>query len=182
MPRESVRTSAPLRRNARVAAWSSGLAAAPSGAALLGDALLPNLAQTTEGVPALVHGGPFANIAHGCNSVLPTRAALAHADWAVTEAGFGFDLGGEKFFDIKCRSAELSPAAVVLVATAKALKRHGGVTKDALAQNNPDAVARGLCNLDKHIENARAFGRTPVIAINRFPTHTAVALAVISRA
>ncbi len=150
--------------------------------ALLKEALLPNLVQTVEGVPAFVHGGPFANIAHGCNSVLATRAALAHADWAVTEAGFGFDLGGEKFFDIKCRSAELSPAAVVLVATAKALKRHGGVTKDALGQGNPEAVERGLGNLEKHIENARAFGRTPIIAINRFPTDTADELAVISRA
>lgn len=150
--------------------------------ALLKDAMLPNLVQSVEGVPAFVHGGPFANIAHGCNSVLATRAALAHADWAVTEAGFGFDLGGEKFFDIKCRSAELSPAAVVLVATAKALKRHGGVGKEGLTQPSAEAVERGLGNLEKHIENARAFGYTPVIAINRFPTDSTDELTAIRRA
>lgn len=150
--------------------------------ALLKDAMLPNLVQSVEGVPAFVHGGPFANIAHGCNSVLATRAALAHADWAITEAGFGFDLGGEKFFDIKCRSAELSPAAVVLVATAKALKRHGGVGKEALTQPSAEAVERGFGNLEKHIENVRAFGRTPIIAINRFPSDSTDELAAIRRA
>ncbi len=149
--------------------------------ALLKDALLPNLVQTVEGVPAFVHGGPFANIAHGCNSVLATRAALAHADWAVTEAGFGFDLGGEKFFDIKCKSADLSPAAVVLVATVKALKRHGGVLKDKLGDTDPAAVERGLPNLEKHIENVLAFGRTPIIALNHFPTDNDDELAVIRR-
>jgi formate--tetrahydrofolate ligase len=136
---------------------------------LLKDALLPNLVQSREGVPALVHGGPFANIAHGCNSILATRTALAHADWAVTEAGFGFDLGGEKFFDIKCPAAGIAPAAVVLVATVRALKRHGGVAKDGLGRTDVAAVERGMPNLEKHIENARRFGHTPVVAINRFP-------------
>ncbi|MEJ2084562.1 MAG: formate--tetrahydrofolate ligase [Acidobacteriota bacterium] len=139
---------------------------------LLKDALMPNLVQTGEGVPALVHGGPFANIAHGCNSVIATRMAMAHADWAVTEAGFGFDLGAEKFFDIKCVSAGLDTAAVVLVATVRALKRHGGVAKEDLDRSDPTAVERGLGNLRKHIENIRAFGEKPVVALNRFATDT----------
>lgn len=137
-------------------------------AALLVDALKPNLVQTSEGVPAFVHGGPFANIAHGCSSVLATRMALAHADWAITEAGFGFDLGGEKFFDIKCRVAELKPAGVVLVATVRALKYHGGAKLAELAEENDEALILGLSNLERHIESVRNFGYDPVIAINRF--------------
>ncbi len=137
---------------------------------LLKDALMPNLVQTGEGVPAFIHGGPFANIAHGCNSILATRMALAYGDWVVTEAGFAFDLGGEKFFDIKCRTAGLDTAAVVLVATVRALKRHGGVGKDLLANPDPAGVERGMDNLRKHIENVQTFGETPVVAINRFHT------------
>jgi formate--tetrahydrofolate ligase len=137
---------------------------------LLKDALLPNLVQSVEGVPAFIHGGPFANIAHGCNSVIATKMALAHADWVVTEAGFAFDLGGEKFFDIKCRTAGLDPAAVVLVATVRALKRHGGVAKEQLAAPDPEAVERGLANLRKHIESVKTFGKTPIVALNRFGT------------
>lgn len=136
--------------------------------ALLRDALLPNLVQTTEGTPALVHGGPFANIAHGCNSVIATRAALALADWVVTEAGFGFDLGAEKFYDIKCRSAGLDTDAVVLVATVRALKLHGGAPRDDLQAVDPGAVAQGLGNLDKHVESISTFGEPPVVALNRF--------------
>ena len=139
---------------------------------LLKDALMPNLVQTGEGVPALVHGGPFANIAHGCNSVIATKMAMAHADWTITEAGFGFDLGAEKFFDIKCVSAGLDTAAVVLVATVRALKRHGGVPHGDLENPDPGAVERGLGNLRKHIENIRAFGEKPVVALNRFHTDT----------
>jgi formate--tetrahydrofolate ligase len=144
------------------------LNAAGAMTALLKDALLPNLVQTTEGVPAFVHGGPFANIAHGCNSVLATKMALSLADWAVTEAGFGFDLGAEKFFDIKCVGAGLDTAAVVLVATCRALKLHGGVRPENLSQLNVEALARGLPNLDKHIENIAKFCEPPIICINRF--------------
>jgi formate--tetrahydrofolate ligase len=147
--------------------------------ALLRDALLPNLVQTLEGTPALVHGGPFANIAHGCSSVLATRMALHLADWAVTEAGFGFDLGAEKFFDIKCRSAGLDTAAVVLVATVRALKLHGGVARRALAEVDADAVRRGLPNLEKHVENIRHFGESPVVALNRFAGDAATEIAVV---
>ena len=149
---------------------------------LLKDALLPNLVQTTEGVPALVHGGPFANIAHGCNSLIATRMGLAHADWVVTEAGFAFDLGGEKFLDIKCRIGGLSPAAIVLVATVKALKLHGGADKKSLDQKDLAALEKGLANLEKHIENAGHFGRKPVVAINRFPTDSDEELAMIAAA
>ena len=138
--------------------------------ALLRDALMPNLVQTLEGVPALVHGGPFANIAHGCNSVLATRMAQHLADWTITEAGFGFDLGAEKFLDIKCIEAGLEPAGIVIVATIRALKLHGGVPLKELGQENADATAAGLCNLEKHIETAQAFGYTPVVALNRFGT------------
>jgi formate--tetrahydrofolate ligase len=148
---------------------------------LLKDALLPNLVQTIEGVPAFIHGGPFANIAHGCNSVIATKMALAHADWVVTEAGFAFDLGGEKFFDIKCRAAGLDPAAVVLVATIRALKRHGGVAKEQLGAADPGAVERGLDNLRKHIENVQAFGKTPVVALNRFGTDGEEEIAAVRR-
>ncbi len=137
-------------------------------AVLLKDALQPNLAQTIEGSPALIHGGPFANIAHGCNSVVATRAGLALADYVVTEAGFGADLGAEKFFNIKCRSAGLQPAAVVIVATVRALKMHGGVAKDRLDVDNTAAVESGFVNLERHVENLRAFGFDPLIAINHF--------------
>jgi formate--tetrahydrofolate ligase len=147
--------------------------------ALLCDALWPNLVQTLEGTPALIHGGPFANIAHGCNSVLATRMALHLADWAITEAGFGFDLGAEKFFDIKCRSAGLDTAAVVLVATLRALKMHGGVPRRALAETDPEAVRRGLPNLDKHIESIRHFGEAPVVALNRFAADTDDEISVV---
>jgi len=121
--------------------------------ALLRDALHPNLVQTLEGTPTFIHGGPFANIAHGCNSILATRMAMHHSEWTITEAGFGFDLGAEKFFDIKCRMAEIDPAAVVLVTTVRALKMHGGMDKKHLTTVNTEFVAAGLENLDKHIEN-----------------------------
>ncbi len=140
--------------------------------ALLKDALKPNLVQSIEHVPAFVHGGPFANIAQGTNSVLATKMAMAYADYAVTEAGFGFDLGGEKFFNIKCRYAGLKPEALVLVATTRALKLHGGVKKEDLGKPDPYAVAKGLINLEKHIENAVKFGMKPIIAINRFESDT----------
>ncbi|MEM8995076.1 MAG: formate--tetrahydrofolate ligase [Acidobacteriota bacterium] len=149
---------------------------------ILKDALLPNLVQTSEGVPAFIHGGPFANIAHGCNSLIATRMGLALADWTVTEAGFGADLGAEKFLDIKCRMGELDPAAVVVVATVKALKRHGGVPQKRLAEPDAGAVERGLDNLRKHVENVRHFGRDPVVAINHFAADTDEELAVISKA
>ncbi|MGB5587094.1 MAG: formate--tetrahydrofolate ligase [Gammaproteobacteria bacterium] len=149
---------------------------------LLRDAMLPNLVQTVEGVPALIHGGPFANIAHGCNSIVATRMAMAHADWTVTEAGFGFDLGGEKFFDIKCATAGLDPAAVVLVATVRALKRHGGVARNKLEQTDPAAVERGLGNLGRHIESVKTFGKTPIVAINRFDPDSEEEIQVIRRA
>ena len=142
-------------------------------AALLKDALAPNLVQTLEGTPTFVHGGPFANIAHGCNSVLATRMAMATADYAVTEAGFGADLGAEKFLDIKCRAAGLTPDAVVLVATVRALKMHGGLAKTALAEENLDALERGLPNLLRHLSNLKnVYGLPAVVAVNRFPTDT----------
>lgn len=150
--------------------------------ALLRDALHPNLVQTGEGVPAFVHGGPFANIAHGCSSVLATKTALSLSDWVVTEAGFGFDLGAEKFFDLKCVSAGLDTAAVVLVATVRALKRHGGVPKAALDEPYPSAVERGLPNLAKHLESIRDFGEVPVIALNRFAADTEDEIDVVRRA
>jgi formate--tetrahydrofolate ligase len=140
--------------------------------ALLRDALNPNLVQTLEGTPAFVHGGPFANIAHGCNSVFATRMAMHFADWTITEAGFGFDLGAEKFFDIKCRSAGLDPDAVVLVTTVRALKMHGGMPDGQLDGVNPDAVRKGLENLDKHIESVELFNKFPVVALNRFEADT----------
>lgn len=149
---------------------------------LLKDALHPNLVQTCEGVPALVHGGPFANIAHGCNSVLATTMGMALADWTVTEAGFGFDLGAEKFFDIKCASAGLDTAAVVLVATVRALKRHGGTAKGEMEKPDPGAVERGLGNLQKHIESIRTFCEPPVVALNRFPADTENEIEVVRRA
>jgi formate--tetrahydrofolate ligase len=147
--------------------------------AILAEAIHPNLVQSTEGVPAFVHGGPFANIAHGCNSVLATRMALALADFAVTEAGFAFDLGGEKFFDLKCRSAGLNPAAVVIVVTVRALKMHGGLALDQLTAPDAAAVARGLENLAAHLDSAAQFGKPVVVAINRFTTDTAAELELI---
>ena len=141
-------------------------------ATLLKDAIKPNMIQTLEGTPALVHGGPFANIAHGCNSVRATKAALKMADYVVTEAGFGADLGAEKFIDIKCRKAGIAPDAVVILATVKALKYNGGVKKDELAAPNLEAVKKGIVNLDKHIENLHAFGVPVVVTLNSFLTDT----------
>ena len=135
-------------------------------AALLRDALLPNIVQTVEGAPALVHGGPFGNIAHGCNSIVATKAALRCADVVFTEAGFGFDLGAEKFLDIKCRAAGLWPNTMVLVATVRALKMHGGATLADMAKEDHAALERGMANLDKHIESVRAFGLEPTVALN----------------
>ena len=149
---------------------------------LLKDAMHPNLVQTCEGVPALVHGGPFANIAHGCNSVIATKMAMAHADWTITEAGFAFDLGAEKFFDIKCVSSGLDTAAVVLVATIKALKRHGGVRRADLETPDPDAVERGLGNLQKHVENIRTFEENPIVALNHFATDSDEEVEVVRQA
>lgn len=141
-------------------------------AALLKDAIKPNVIQTLENTPALVHGGPFANIAHGCNSVRATKTALKLADYVVTEAGFGADLGAEKFFDIKCRMADLNPSAVVLVATVRALKYNGGVAKDELNKENLDALKKGIANLEKHIENVQKFGVPCVVTLNQFITDT----------
>ena len=140
---------------------------------LLKDALMPNLVQTLENNPAFIHGGPFANIAHGCNSAIATRNALKLADYVVTEAGFGADLGAEKFFDIKCRKAELSPDAAVIVATVRALKMHGGVGRDQLGKEDLQAVRRGMANLRRHVENVRRFGVPAVVALNRFTSDTA---------
>jgi len=149
---------------------------------LLKDALMPNMVQTLENNPVFIHGGPFANIAHGCNSVLATKTALKLADYVVTEAGFGADLGAEKFFDIKCRKAGLQPAAAVIVATVRALKMHGGVTKDDLKAENVAAVAKGCENLKRHIENVRKFGVPPVVAVNRFITDTDAEIAEVMKA
>lgn len=139
---------------------------------LLKDALLPNLVQTTENTAAFVHGGPFANIAHGCNSVLATKMALTFGDYAITEAGFGADLGAEKFFNIKCRKAGLSPKLTVIVATAQSLKLHGGVPEAAIKEPNQEGLERGLANLDKHIENIQSFGQKVIVTFNRFDTDT----------
>jgi formate--tetrahydrofolate ligase len=141
-------------------------------AVLLKDAIQPNLVQTLENNPAFVHGGPFANIAHGCNSVVATTTALKLADYVVTEAGFGADLGAEKFFDIKCRKAGLKPAAAVIVATVRAMKMNGGVKKEDLGQENVDAVKKGCANLGRHIENVKQFGVPAVVAINHFVSDT----------
>lgn len=148
-------------------------------AALLKDAIKPNLVQTIENVPAIIHGGPFANIAHGCNSVVATKTAMRLADYTITEAGFGADLGAEKFFDIKCRYAGLKPDAVVLVATVRALKMHGGMNKKELATPNVEAVKRGLPNLEKHIENVQKYGVPLVVAINIFAQDTKEELEVV---
>ena len=150
-------------------------------AALLKDAVKPNLVQTLENVPAIIHGGPFANIAHGCNSVMATKTALMLADYTITEAGFGADLGAEKFFDIKCRYAGLKPDAVVLVATVRALKMHGGVPKTDLATPDVEAVKRGIVNLEKHIENIKQYGLPLVVAINAFAQDTPEELEAIRR-
>ena len=148
--------------------------------ALLKDALKPNLVQTLEGTPAFIHGGPFANIAHGCNSVMATRMALKLGDYAITEAGFGADLGAEKFLDIKCRMAGLTPDAVVLVATVRALKHHGGAAKADLNHEDLAALERGLPNLLRHVENiTQVYGLPCVVAINRFPTDTEAELKLV---
>ena len=149
--------------------------------ALLKDALAPNLVQTLENNPAIIHGGPFANIAHGCNTAVATKTMLKMADIVVTEAGFGADLGAEKFFDIKCRKAGLRPAAAVIVATVRALKMHGGVARDDLGNENLDAVKAGLANLDQHIENIKKFGVPPVVGINRFHADTDAELEMVKK-
>ena len=150
-------------------------------AALLKDALKPNLIQTLEHTPAFVHGGPFANIAHGCNSVRATKMALKLADIVVTEAGFGADLGAEKFFDIKCRKSGLTPDAVVLVATVRALKYNGGVAKNELSEENIDALSKGIVNLEKHIENLKKYGVPIVVTLNRFVSDTEAELNFIKK-
>jgi formate--tetrahydrofolate ligase len=150
--------------------------------ALLKDALSPNLVQTLEGTPAFIHGGPFANIAHGCNSVLATTTALKLADYVVTEAGFGADLGGEKFIDIKCRKTGLTPDAVVLVATIRALKMHGGVRKEDLKKEDTKALAAGMANLQRHVENMQNFGLVPVVSINRFSADTDAEITLVKDA
>ena len=156
------------------------IGAAGAMAALLKDAIDPNLVQTLENNPAIIHGGPFANIAHGCNSVTATKLSLKLADYVVTEAGFGADLGAEKFLDIKCRMADLHPSAVVLVATVRALKSHGGVTKPDLNKPNVEAVRKGAANLERHIDNIKnGFGLPVCVAINAFPTDTPEEMAVI---
>jgi formate--tetrahydrofolate ligase len=151
-------------------------------AALLKEALAPNLVQTLEGTPAFVHGGPFANIAHGCNSVLATTTALKLCDYVVTEAGFGADLGGEKFLDIKCRKTGLAPDCVVLVATIRALKMHGGVKKEDLKSENLKALGAGMANLARHVENVQKFGIVPVVSINRFSADTDAEIALVKEA
>jgi formate--tetrahydrofolate ligase len=163
------------------AVTAAELSAAGSMAALLKDALAPNLVQTLENNPAFIHGGPFANIAHGCNSVIATKAALKLADYVVTEAGFGADLGAEKFFDIKCRKAGLKPDCVVLVATIRALKMHGGVAKDDLKKANLEALEKGFANLERHVENLRKYGVPVVVSINRFSSDTEGEVALLKR-
>ena len=147
---------------------------------LLKDALLPNLVQTTEQTPAFVHGGPFANIAHGCNSVLATRMALTYGEYVITEAGFGADLGAEKFFDIKCRKAGLRPELTVIVATAQSLKLHGGVDEKRIKEPNPAGIRRGLANLDKHVENLKRFGQSVIVTFNRYAQDTEEEIALVA--
>ncbi len=161
--------------------YARDLGAAGAMTVLLRDALNPNLVQTIEGTPAFVHGGPFANIAQGTNSVVATKMALALSDWCITEAGFGFDLGAEKFFDIKCVSAGLDPCAVVLVATVRALKMHGGRDVDELAEPDPAAVERGLPNLVKHLESIQTFKESPVVTINKYASDTPEEIDVVRR-
>jgi len=163
------------------AVTAKDLSAAGSMAALLKDALAPNLVQTLENNPAFIHGGPFANIAHGCNSVIATKAALKLADYVVTEAGFGADLGAEKFFDIKCRKAGLKPDCVVIVATIRALKMHGGVAKDDLKKENLEALEKGYANLARHVENVQKYGVPVVVATNRFSSDTDAEIALLKR-
>jgi formate--tetrahydrofolate ligase len=158
---------------------AADLKAAGPMAALLKEALAPNLVQTLENNPAFIHGGPFANIAHGCNSVLATTTALKLADYVVTEAGFGADLGGEKFLDIKCRKTGLSPDCAVLVATIRALKMHGGVKKDDLKKEDLKALEAGMANLARHVENVQKFGIVPVVSINRFSADTDAEIALV---
>jgi len=157
------------------------IGAAGSAAVLLKDAVKPNLVQTLEGVPAFIHGGPFANIAHGCNSIQATRLGLKLSDYFVTEAGFGADLGAEKFLDIKCRLGGLTPSAVVIVATVRALKMHGGRKKSELGEKDLVALEKGMTNLEKHIENIASFGLPAVVAINRFPADSEDELALIEK-
>ena len=161
------------------AVTAGDLNAQGSMAVVLKDALKPNLVQTLEHVPAFVHGGPFANIAHGCNSLQATKYGLKLSDYFITEAGFGADLGAEKFFDIKCREGNLHPSAVVIVATVRALKMHGGVAKSELTGENLEALSKGIPNLEKHIENMQGFGVPVVVAINRFPTDTEAELKLV---
>lgn len=148
---------------------------------LLKDALLPNLVQTTENTPAFVHGGPFANIAHGCNSILATQMALTYGDYVITEAGFGADLGAEKFFNIKCRKAGLSPKLTVIVATAQSLKLHGGVPEKEIKEPNIEGLKNGFANLDKHIENMKSFGQQVIVTFNRFATDTDEEIALVAK-
>ncbi|MAT54161.1 MAG: formate--tetrahydrofolate ligase [Saprospirales bacterium] len=150
-------------------------------AALLKDAIKPNLVQTLEGYPAIIHGGPFANIAQGTNTVIATKTGLSLADYVVTEAGFGSDLGAEKFLDIKCQSAGLKPKAMVIVATIRALKYHGGADLKSLTTPNPEAVSKGLCNLEKHLENSRNYGIPAVVAINKFTSDTDEEIAIVKK-
>ena len=150
--------------------------------ALLKEAIAPNLVQTLEGTPAFIHGGPFANIAHGCNSVTATTTALKLTDYVVTEAGFGADLGGEKFIDIKCRKAGLTPDCVVLVATIRALKMHGGVQKADLKKEDLKALEAGMANLQRHVENVKKFGIQPVVSINRFSADTPAEIDLVKNA
>ena len=147
---------------------------------LLKDALLPNLVQTTENTPAFVHGGPFANIAHGCNSISATQMALTYGDYVITEAGFGADLGAEKFFNIKCRKAGLSPKLTVIVATAQSLKLHGGVPEKEIKEPNIEGLKNGFANLDKHIENMKSFGQQVIVTFNRFATDTDEEIALVA--
>ena len=156
----------------RVPVRASDLKAQGAMTAVLKDAIKPNIVQTLENNPVFVHGGPFANIAHGCNSVLATKLGLKLADYVVTEAGFGADLGAEKFFDIKCRKAGLSPALAVVVVTVRALKYHGGISRKELGTENVDAVAKGMANLERHLENLKKFGVPAVVAINHFGSDT----------
>ena len=164
------------------AVTANDIQAAPAMAAVLRDALQPNLVQTEEGGPAIVHCGPFGNIAHGCNSVLATRLAMQLGDYAITEGGFGFDLGGEKFLDIKCRQAGIWPRALVLVATLRALKMHGGAPVKEAGNPNEAALRKGIEHLEKHLETAQAFGLKPVVAINVFPTDTDDEIQIVEKA
>jgi len=161
--------------------FASDIKAAGAMAALLKDAVQPNLVQTLENNPALIHGGPFANIAHGCNSVIATKAALKLADYVVTEGGFGADLGAEKFFDIKCRKAGLTPEACVVVATVRALKLHGGAKFDALAKEDVATLEKGMGNLKRHVENLKQFGVPVVVCVNQFPTDTQAELEAVAK-